>query len=260
MVCSNIPEYSTSQMDDFYSALGTGLVKPSGIMNYIQHLAVAERCLPGARVLDLCCGRALMLPLLRRYAPHIAGYVGIDISLDNLRQAQHMGQTAVFSESRVFPALFVQGDVTRLSSMIKVRFDVVIYTSAVEHMHRAEGRKSIMEAARVLEDDGSLFISTPMTEGADPKRLQYKVHVYEWGRRELEGVFREAGLYVEEEIGLLVRDYELVAQAVEERFGASAAQWAREMERLVPRAFLEPILAACVPDSAREMFYVCRRR
>jgi SAM-dependent methyltransferase len=260
MTPSDMPSYSSSQMDNFYSTLGTGLVKASGVMNYIQHLAIAERCSPGVSVLDLCCGRALMLPLLRRYAPHIARYIAIDISLANLREAQQLDLRDAVSPSAGFATRFVQGDVTALSSMIRLRFDVIIYTSAVEHMDRSAGRKSVMEASRVLTDCGRLFLSTPITEATDPKRLQYKVHVYEWSRDELEEVFREADLVVEERMGLLVRDYAGMAQAVEERFGASAAQWVREMERLVPRSFLEPIMAACFPSNAREMLYVCRRR
>ena len=35
-------------------------------MNLMQHLIVAERCAEGARVLDVCCGRGLALPLLCR--------------------------------------------------------------------------------------------------------------------------------------------------------------------------------------------------
>jgi hypothetical protein len=39
-----IGPYSINQMDDFYAALAVGQVKPTGIMNYIQHPYVAERC------------------------------------------------------------------------------------------------------------------------------------------------------------------------------------------------------------------------
>jgi hypothetical protein len=80
--------YSTNQMDDFYHALARGEAKPSGLMNLLQHLIVAEQCAPDSRVLDVCCGRGLALPLLYRYAPKIARYVGLDISVDNLDEAK----------------------------------------------------------------------------------------------------------------------------------------------------------------------------
>src|SRR5215469_2542784 len=83
-----IGQYSTNQMDDFYAALARGEAKPSGLMNLMQHLIVAERCMPGARVLDVCCGRGLALPLLYRYAAGIERYVGLDISAGNLGEAR----------------------------------------------------------------------------------------------------------------------------------------------------------------------------
>ena len=43
-----IGPYSVNQMDDFYPALASGQVKPTGMMNYIQRLYIAERCPPGA--------------------------------------------------------------------------------------------------------------------------------------------------------------------------------------------------------------------
>ena len=53
--------------------------EPTGIMNYIQRLFIAERCRPGARVIDVCCGRGLQLPLLAG-RPAIACYLGLDIT------------------------------------------------------------------------------------------------------------------------------------------------------------------------------------
>ena len=63
-------------------------MKPTGIMNYIQRLFIAERCGPGARVIDVCCGRGLQLPVLYRYAPHIACYLGLDITQAHLDEAR----------------------------------------------------------------------------------------------------------------------------------------------------------------------------
>ena len=45
-----IGPYSVNQIDDFYAALAVGQVKPTGVMNYIQRLFVAERGPPGARL------------------------------------------------------------------------------------------------------------------------------------------------------------------------------------------------------------------
>src|SRR2546430_15942446 len=82
-----IGPYSANQMDNFYAALAAGEVKPTGVMNLMQRLYIAQRCAPGARVVDVCCGRGLQLPGLYRYAAHIASYTGLDISPANLAEA-----------------------------------------------------------------------------------------------------------------------------------------------------------------------------
>src|SRR6266851_9049680 len=103
--------YSTNQMDDFYAALGRGEAKPSGLMNLLQHLLVAERCAPSARVIDVCCGRGLALPLLFRYAPGIERYVGLDISADNLGEARQRIEALRTIYGASFPVDLVECDV-----------------------------------------------------------------------------------------------------------------------------------------------------
>ena len=100
--------YSTNQMDDFYAALSRGEAKPSGLMNLLQHLIVAEQCAPNSRVLDVCCGRGLALPLLYRYAPKIGGYVGLDISAANLDEARERIQALRATYGDPFPVELVE--------------------------------------------------------------------------------------------------------------------------------------------------------
>ena len=40
----------------------------------------------GANVLDVCCGRGLLLPLMRYYASDVAKYVGVDIHEANINE------------------------------------------------------------------------------------------------------------------------------------------------------------------------------
>src|SRR5690606_34000796 len=62
--------------DGFFSSLD--------VMNYIQHHAAVQRMRKGWRVLDVCCGRGLLLPLIRYHRPTIKEYVGVDISEKNI--------------------------------------------------------------------------------------------------------------------------------------------------------------------------------
>ncbi|MFP8941675.1 class I SAM-dependent methyltransferase [Streptomyces fenghuangensis] len=256
-----IGPYSTNQMDDFYTALFTGHAKPSGIMNFLQHQYIAERCGPGARVADVCCGRGLQLPVLYRAAPHIASYAGLDISPGNLAEAAataerldaHYGQ-------RPFPIAWHETDVSRPWPDGLPRFDVMVNTSAFEHLPRERGVASLHHMAAALADEGRLYLSTPETPGPPPRPLQHRVHVYEWNRAELEPELNAAGLEVVEVVGLLPAGEEQVASALADRFGPGADALYRRLVEVVPEAFVSAVSAAAVPEAASELLYVCRRR
>ena len=196
--------YSTSQMDDFYVALASGTAKLSGVMNYIQHLFVAERCSQVKRpaILDACCGRGLLIPLLKQYSPCAALYVGVDICLDNLRCVKELALRGDHCPPS-FPVALINGDITEACHFINRTFDVVVYTSALEHLTQDAAVTSIQSVAHLLDPLGTLFLSTPNTPRTDPPSVQYKVHVYEWHRSDLLEVLNECGLTVTEEIGLI---------------------------------------------------------
>ena len=247
-------------MDNFFDALATGQVKSSGVMNYLQHLLIAQRCRPGARVLDVCCGRALSVPILKQAAPSIRMYVGVDISPENLREASLMllrGDGLAPS----FECRLIEGDVRGLADLVGTeRFDVIAYTSSIEHMDRESGAASLCEVAGVLAPQGRLYLSTPITPSVDPPRLQYRVHVYEWDRPELEVAIEAAGLMIEDRVGLLPSSDQALAAALVDRFGESGRKWLESLRRSVPAQFLDVILAAAFPDAAKEILFVCAAR
>src|SRR5579862_8426413 len=116
-------QYSQSQMDDFYQAFAAGRVKPTSVMNYIQHLVIAERIQPGNWVLDVCCGRGLQIPLLKHRIPALGGYVGVDISPENIEEAASVIRYGD-GNPPPFPYAFVQGDVTCDLTRLGRVFDV----------------------------------------------------------------------------------------------------------------------------------------
>lgn len=250
--------YSTAQMDNFYNALGKAHVKPSGIMNYIQHLFVAERCPSQSRVLDVCCGRALLLPLLRKYASHIKHYVGVDISHANIREARAL--VARPNGDDPFPCILIQCDITQLSMVVKQTFDIVAYTSALEHLDQQSGVLSLRQVSAVMSEAGQLFLSTPRTNGAFPRKTQYSVHIYEWDRQELERCLHDAGFEIVDCFGLLPPSDDLLTSAIASQFGIHGVSWYQEMRKTVPYAFLAPVVASCFPSVATELMYVCKRR
>ncbi|HYS39129.1 MAG TPA: class I SAM-dependent methyltransferase, partial [Pseudonocardiaceae bacterium] len=180
-----IGPYSTNQMDNFYTALAAGRIKPTGIMNLFQRLYIAERCRPDDRVVDVCCGRGLQLPVLYQYAPDIGGYVGLDISPDNLVEARDT-QARLHQQhgTSPFEVVWVKHDVAQPWPDLG-GFDVAVYTSALEHLPRDLGIGSLRHTAMALRPGGLLFLSTPNTPGPPPRPLQHRVHVYEWNTDEL---------------------------------------------------------------------------
>ncbi|MCP2342958.1 class I SAM-dependent methyltransferase [Actinomadura rupiterrae] len=257
-----IGPYSTNQMDDFYAAVARGEVKASGVMNLMQHLIVAERCPPGARVLDVCCGRGLALPLLYRYAPTIAGYCGLDISAANLAEAQ--AQVAALRKlyGAPFPVDLVECDVAQHWPHLPGPvggFEVALYTSALEHLPFELGAQSLRNTAAALARGGILWLSTPAAVGPPPRPLQYGVHVYEWSRKEVESVVGSAGLVIEDVMGLLPPAPDAVADALTSRYGEAAASWYRDLAERVPAALLDTASAVMAPEVATELLFLCRR-
>ncbi len=253
--------YSVNQMDNFYAALAAGEVKPTGVMNLAQRLYIAERCPPGARVVDVCCGRGLQLPVLYRYAAHIGGYTGLDISPANMAEARRM--LALLDDrhgGRPFDVALVEHDVARPWPDDVAGFDVAVYTSALEHLPRDLGVASLRLTTAALRPGGWLFLSTPNTPGEPPRPLQRRVHVYEWNTDELMPVLtQQCGLVVEDQVGLLSPDPDRLSQALFTRYGFGAVEWCRRLRATVPAALLDTVAAAAVPEVAAEVLYVCRR-
>ena len=55
---------TTYQKRNFYMQFRDGFFSNLDVMNYIQHHAVALMAKKGMNVVDVCCGRSLVLPLL----------------------------------------------------------------------------------------------------------------------------------------------------------------------------------------------------
>ena len=162
---------TTYQMRNFYMQFRDGFFTNLDVMNYIQHLAAAHMAKKGMNVLDVCCGRSLMLPLLRYYAKDIASYTGVDISKANIKEAMR-GATAKNLEPKDLASYYPfrvgwkLGNVAEMSKVIPAGFaDFVIYTSAIEHMHPTDGAKSLAECYKVMKPGAKMFLSCPNTPG-----------------------------------------------------------------------------------------------
>jgi SAM-dependent methyltransferase len=248
---------TTYQMRNFYRQLGDGFFSVLDVMNYIQHHQVVKWCKPGNHVLDVCCGRGLLLPMLRYQRKDIGSYTGVDIEPKN----------AIFEHKRVpdgkpidpdyypFPVHFVRANVADMSPRLERRFDVIVYTSSIEHMHKDMGQQSLYECRAAAKDGAIMIVTCPNTpEGQDGYDTQYRAHVYEWKRSELVDGLALAGWDILSEYGLLHNKkdlgHELDAVGMGEMF--------RRVSKFVPSEWLIPVFSPMFPRSAKEIGLVCK--
>jgi len=250
---------TTYQMRNFYKQMHDGFFSVLDIMNYIQHHQIVKWCKNGSEVLDVCCGRGLLLPMLRYQRKDIKGYTGVDIKKEN----------ATFMRSRVtdgkelsedyypFPVSFVQSNVARMAKKLDKKFDFIVYTSAIEHMNKDHGVVSLQQCFKLLTKKGRLILTCPNTpEERSGYDTQYKAHVYEWKRSELITELDKAGFEVLHEYGVLISRKDLM-QAVA---GTQLEDTITKISEFIPSEWLLPVFAPLFPSVSKEIGFVCKRK
>ena len=131
---------TTYQMRNFYSQFRDGFFTNLDVMNYIQHFAAAQMAKKGMNIVDVCCGRSLMLPLLRYYAKGIASYTGVDISRANIKEAMRGATEKKLKPEDLgayypFKVRWKLGNVANMSDIIPEGFaDFVIWSTCTRTM------------------------------------------------------------------------------------------------------------------------------
>jgi 2-polyprenyl-3-methyl-5-hydroxy-6-metoxy-1,4-benzoquinol methylase len=254
---------TTYQMRNFYAQFADGFFSSLDVMNYIQHHAAVQRMKKGYRVLDVCCGRGLLLPLIRYYKPNIKEYVGIDISQTNINeQCRKSGIKKIddFQSYYPFKVTHVVDSVEDMNLHFKKNsFDFIIYTSAIEHMQKEVGYKSLQHCFNSLKPEGEIFLSCPNTsDKQDPYDTQYAAHVYEWGLNELKAAVEEIGFVIQEEYGLVgkVRDFEKWIINSDEK---EARDMYFKLKKYLPSNWLMSFMPILYPEAAAEILLIIRK-
>jgi len=134
-------------------------------------------------------------------------------------------------------------------------FDFVVYTSAIEHMHKVDGEQSLTEIFWLMKPGGTMFLSTPRTENGG-FNTQYRAHVYEWGLKELYEAIGKAGFTIQNAYGLIPNKEALEKRLKEDKDLASMYD---VLKSYVPMEFLMPVLAPAFPQLCKEVLLIVRK-
>lgn len=253
---------TTYQMRNFYDQFRDGYFTNLDVMNYIQHYAAAQMAKKGANVVDVCCGRSLMLPLLRYYAKDIGSYTGVDICESNIKEAMRGAVKKNLTPKEIpgyypFRVAWKMCNVAQMTKVIPEAFaDFVIYTSAIEHMHKDDGYSSLAECHKIMKKGAKMFLSCPNTPG-NGYDTQYRAHVYEWGYDELKTALYQLGFTIRQEVGLVMG-----AREMNEHYAQQSPEiqaFYNTMKAYVPTAWLTAMMSIPFPKASKEVLFICEK-
>lgn len=256
---------TTYQMRNFYNQFRNGFFSNLDVMNYIQHHAVALMAKKGMNVVDVCCGRSLVLPLLRYHAKDINSYIGVDICEANIREAKRGASAKVLKEEDLkdyypFKTDWILSNVAEMSKHIEKGFaDLVIYTSALEHMHKDVGTQSLIECYKIMNKDSIMFLSCPNTPG-NGYETQYAAHVYEWGYDELKEKLNELGFEIINEVGLVMKVKKMKEFFSSDKVSKDMKDFYNKMSLYMPSAWLSSIVSIPYPKESDEILFIVKKK
>lgn len=255
---------TTYQMRNFYTQFRDGFFSNLDVMNYIQHEAAAKMARKGMSVVDVCCGRSLILPLLRWHSKGIASYTGVDISATNIREAMRGASKKLTMEDLrkgyyPFRVQWKQSNVAEMSKVIpQGSVDFVVYTSAIEHMHKDVGAQSLRECHKIMKAGAKMFLSCPNTPG-NGYDTQYAAHVYEWGYDELKAELAKLGFTILREVGLVMK-----VRAMEDFYarlpeGSDLKRFYHALREYMPTDWLSAVMSIPFPKASQEILFIVQK-
>jgi SAM-dependent methyltransferase len=251
---------TTYQMRNFYRQFGDGFFSRLDVFNYISHHQIARWAAKhaGARLLDVCCGRGLLLPLLRYHAKDLGSYTGLDIEPSNATwQTRRVTDNKPVEAESYYPFAteFVAGDVADADTLLTDRpaFDLIAYTASIEHMHPDHGERSLHALRRVIAPSGLMVLTAPNTpEDQDGYDTARRAHVYEWKLTELRSALSAAEWDVLDVWGLDIGVLTL-SKLMTDANGRLLAR----LRKFIPPEWLGPLLAAPFPEESSEVGLLC---
>lgn len=126
-------------LDEYYTDISTDKSKFNYCLNLITNIDYQNSKLKGKKLLDIGCGDGYFISLCQNHGIDSYGY---DISPAVVNYAQRKG-LKVFSDLH----------------KITEKFDIITLFDVLEHMENP--RRELEDLAKLLKDDGFIFIETP---------------------------------------------------------------------------------------------------
>ena len=250
---------TTYQMRNFFRQFGDGYFSRADVFNYVSHHQIARWAAkrPGNDLLDVCCGRGLLLPLLRYQAKELGSYTGLDIEPRNAtwRSRRVTDDKPVDPESYYpFATDFVAGNVAEADQLLAGRaFDFIVYTASIEHMQPEHGARSLHALRAVAAPSAVMVLTAPNTpEDQDGYAASRRAHVYEWKLSELRDALDAASWTVVDIWGL-----DLGVAALGKLLRGPQAALFERLRKFIPPEWLGPMFAAPFPEAASEVGLLC---
>jgi predicted SAM-dependent methyltransferase len=187
----------------------------------------------------------------------------VDISETNIKeQLRKSGVKKIENAEEYYPFKLTQvvSSVEDMDQFFqKDHFDFIVYTSAIEHMQKEVGYKSLKNCFAILKPGHDMFLSCPNTnDKKDPYDTQYAAHLYEWGINELREAVEEIGFEIIEEYGLVakVKEFETWLK------GSGNKILTRQYQRLkqyIPTAWLMAFIPILYPESSSEILMIIKK-
>jgi len=137
------------------------------------------------------------------------------------------------------------------------RFDILVYTSSIEHMHPEDGKQSLVECRELIQPNGVMYLTSPNSpKNESGYNTRYRAHVYEWNRTELLQVLTETGWKVVTEWGLTIDKKTLLE--ITEPLGL--LPFVNHLSKFIPSEWLLPVMAPMFPKYSKEIGFVCQPR
>ena len=250
---------TTYQMRNFFAQFADGFFSSLDIMNYIQHHKCVTMMKKDDKILDVCCGRGLLLPLIRYYKKDIHSYTGVDIHESNINEQKRRSGIKKIDDINSYYPFQINHLISSCEDMDKYleynSFDVIVYTSAIEHMQKEVGYRSLQNCFNLLKKDGLLILSCPNTQDKkDPYDTQYAAHLYEWDLDELSLALKQIGFNIYDTFGLVgkVRDFEKYIDSIKSKSPEIYSLYNRFKEYL-PTPWLMSFFPILYPEAAAEV-------